>query len=292
MSTKPYSELEVVPGSLEAGNAEKHAYYAPEHYNSDDTQKVAYSSDDSHKILVHEQDRPRTICGLRKRTFYIIVIAALVVIVAAIGGGVGGALASKSSNAGGTAAQASSGSSTTPVSASISTSASTSTPASTLSTNPTRTATPTPTEIISTTTIVGPSATLLRDCPSSNNTLYTVTSNGKTQRFRKTCDATYANAFGGDAMVVRPFASLNQCITECAAFNQRNATEIQQGTSRRCNAVCWRNDVTKRDVWPGGQCFGYTTRNTTAGDFSFLVSPDPKLPATVCDGGALIDTEF
>jgi hypothetical protein len=282
MSTKPYSELEVVPGSLEAGNAEKHAYYAPEHYNSDDTQKVAYSSDDSHKILVHEQDRPRTICGLRKRTFYIIVIAALVVIVAAIGGGVGGALASKSSNAGGT----------TPVSASISTSASTSTPASTLSTNPTRTATPTPTEIISTTTIVGPSATLLRDCPSSNNTLYTVTSNGKTQRFRKTCDATYANAFGGDAMVVRPFASLNQCITECAAFNQRNATEIQQGTSRRCNAVCWRNDVTKRDVWPGGQCFGYTTRNTTAGDFSFLVSPDPKLPATVCDGGALIDTEF
>lgn len=37
--------------------------------------------------------RPRTICGLQKKTFWLLLVLAIVVIGAAVGGGVGGAMA-------------------------------------------------------------------------------------------------------------------------------------------------------------------------------------------------------
>jgi hypothetical protein len=274
---------------MEAGNATKHMYYAPEYHYANDTHKVAIPPSESQEYgygknpnaMVHEQDQPRTICGLRKRTFWIVAIVALIILVAVIGGGVGGALASKKSDTKAETAQGSVGAgstTTTAASASASNSVSSSTP----------TPSPTSTQSFSTTTIVGATATILRDCPSSNNSLYTVNSNGMTHQFRKACDATFVNAHGSDAMVVQSFASLNECITECAQFNFRNATEIKLGTSRRCNSVCWRNDVTKRDKWPGGQCFGWTTSNGTTGDFQYQATKDPKLPSTICDSAALV----
>jgi hypothetical protein len=296
MAQSPYSDLEVAPSSMEAGNATKHAYYAPEYHYANDTHKVAVSPAESQEYgygknpntMVHEQNQPRTICGLRKRTFWIIAIVALIILLAAIGGGVGGALVSKKSDTKADTAQGSAGAAATTTPASISTSNA----ATTSAINSVSSATPTPSPVsnptFSTTTIVGATATILRDCPASNNTLYTVTANGQTHQFRKACDATFVNAHGSDAMVVKPFASLNDCITECAEFNFRNKTEIALGTSRRCNSVCWRNDVTKRDKWPGGQCFGWTTSNGTSGGFQYQATTDPKLPSSICDSAALV----
>jgi hypothetical protein len=297
MAQSPHSDLRVAPSSVEAGNATKHMYYAPENHYANNTHKVAFSPTKSREYgygpnsnaMVHGQDQSRMICGLRKRTFWIIAIVALIILVAVIGGGVGGALALKKSDtkaeatqgtvsAGGTTTTAASISISNAASASASNSASLSTP------------TPSPTSIqsFSTTTIVGATATILRDCPSSNNSLYTVNSSGMTQQFRKVCNAIFVNAVGSDAMVMLPFATLNDCIAQCARFNFNHRSEIKLGTSPRCNSVCWRNDVTKRDRWPGGQCFGWTTSNGTTGDYQYRATEDPKLPSTICDSAVLV----
>lgn len=286
MANNQHSDLEVVPGDLEAGEGQKRAHYAPGYYHDNsDTHKVAYGADDTNKVpyatnythnapstsLPYQQKQPRTICGLKKKTLWIIVIVAIVLIVAAIGGGVGGALASKGSSSSNSAgAQASSAPSSNP------------------STSPTPTVIE-PSTPITTSIIVGPSSTIRRDCPSSNGTLYTIAQGDTTMQFRKACSATFVNAHGSDAMVVKPFASLNECINECAQYNIRNKTEISQGVSRKCNSVCWRNDFQKRDAWPGGQCFGWTTQNTTTGGFNYEVTKDPKLPVTICDSAILIN---
>jgi hypothetical protein len=109
-------------------------------------------------------------------------------------------------------------------------------------------------------------------------------------QFRKACEATFVNANNLDAMVVQPFDSLDKCINECAQYNLRNRTEIQQGKSRICNSVCWRNDFVQRDKWPGGMCFGWTTQNTTSGGFKYQVGS--TFPETACDSAALINQEF
>jgi hypothetical protein len=59
---------------------------------------------------------------------------------------------------------------------------------------------PTSTPAVTTTQVPGPSTTLLRDCPSSNNTLYSVDI-GSVMSFRKVCNLSYRNSLGEDAVV-------------------------------------------------------------------------------------------
>jgi hypothetical protein len=260
-----HSDLEVVP-KAEAPEAQKYAYYAPEpHRDPDvDTHKVAYET------AVHEQYQPRTICGLRRRIFWIVVIVVVIVVGAVVGGGVGGALASKSASHNSNANDAGATQPPPPQSSSIG-------------------ATPTsvePTITVTTTSIVGPSSTILRDCPSSNGTLYDVTLGDTKMSFRKACDISFVNVNGIDNAYGKPVKSLNECIDLCAAFNINNKTQIAAGTSRICNAVCWRNTFDKINDWPGGMCFGFTSQNSS-GTFRY------KLPAeTRCDSAALINQAY
>jgi hypothetical protein len=278
----PHSDLEVVTnvGSLEA---EKCAYYAgtagdaPEAYRfpDDDTHKVAYGT------YTNEQSPNSTTCGLRKRTFWIAVIVGIIIVAAAVGGGVGGALSSKSSRHSSEANAASTGS---PSEAAQSSSPPRS-QARSASIVPTSTSAE-PSTTVTTTSIVGPSSTLLRDCPSSNSTLYDVTLGETTMSFRKACSNSFVNANGIDNAFGRPVASLNECINLCAAYNVNNKTQIQRGSSRICNAVCWRNTFDKINDWPGGMCFGFASQNSS-GSFRYK-TPDE----TRCDSAALINQVY
>lgn len=275
MATNPHSDLEVV-----SQDTHKYPYYSPDPIpaypsTGTDTNKIAY--------VTYEDQTPNTntICGLRKRTIWIAVIAAVVVVAAAIGGGVGGALASrKSSNA-----------TTSPDSSS--TSAAQSTPGvSSSAQNPTASSTPTSsTPSLSTATLTGPTSsplsTILRDCPSSNNTVYTVAYGSTTQQYRKLCSNAYLNVNGVDNVIGVVVASLDECINRCTAYNINNQTDIEAGRDRICNAVCWRNTFDEANDWPGGMCFGYTTQNTTVeGGTAFRVGSKAE---RICDSAALMN---
>lgn len=132
---------------------------------------------------------------------------------------------------------------------------------------------------ITTSTEIGPTQTLYRDCPSSNNTVYNAIGSAAYQ-FRKICGASYKQPRAN--VVNQAAASLNDCIDLCIAFNINNKTEIASGRSSPCNSVCWRNNVRDPD-WPG-QCFGSTTINSTAG---FQYNDED-----VCDSGAWINQSF
>lgn len=278
MSRNEHSDLEVVPES-ERPEQQKYAYYSPEPIipasYGEDTHKIPYTQ------AVHEQDQPRTICGIRKRTFWIVLIVAIIVIVAAVGGGVGGALANRSSST----SQASSQSQSPAPSGAKSTA-----PAS-LSTTPTPTSSET-TASLSTSTIAGPTSTILRDCPSSNDTLYTTNFGSSKMQFRKACEISFTGAPGQKDSLATPVASLDECINLCAAYNIQNRTEIENRTGRSgiCNAVCWRNTFDSINDWPGGMCFGFTTLNTTRdGESAWKFT----LPAeTRCDSAALINQDY
>jgi hypothetical protein len=261
-----HSDLEVVP-KAEAPEAQKYAYYAPDPSPAPytDTHKVAYHTN------VHELEQGRTICGLQKRTFCIVAIVAMIAVVA-VGGAVGGALATKSSSKNADAKDATAARPSPQSEAPIS-------------------ITPTPTSAessttITTTSIVGPSSTIFRDCPSSNGSLYDVTLGDTKMSFRKACEISYVNSNGIDSAYGKPVKSLNECIDLCAAFNINNRTQIAAGTSRICNAVCWRNTFDKINDWTGGMCFGFTSQNSS-GMFRY------KLPAeTRCDSAALINQAY
>jgi hypothetical protein len=277
MSHAPhYPGLEVVPSTE---TTPKYAYYAPEHNAPEaylehdvDTHKIAYINN----VYEHKEETSR-ICGLRRRTVWIALIVAIIVVLAAVGGGVGAALASRSS-------KDTSNSNANKVDApslepsSIS-SMSTSTP------TPTRTA-PEPSTTIRTESIVGPSSTIFRDCPSSNDTLYDVVTGETKMTFRKECSISFVNANGIQSNFGKPVKSLNDCIDMCAAYNISNKTQIAAGTNRLCNSVCWRNTFDKINDWPGGMCFGFTSQNSS-GTFRY------RMPAeTRCDSAALINQEY
>ncbi|KAF3034343.1 hypothetical protein E8E11_000442 [Didymella keratinophila] len=284
MVSQPHSDLEVVA----ANDAHKYPYYAPTDNSPEavpsagtDTNKIAYESAE------YEQAAPQTICGLRKRTFWILLGVALVLVAAAVGGGVGGALASRSSesskSSNGSNSESNSSSRTTRSSAQ---SASTSPPSST-------TPIPSSTVVISTSTIVGPSSsavpTLFRDCPSSNNTLYSVTYGATSYQYRKLCNNAYTNINGVGTSVQGVFSTLNECIDKCASYNRANATRIRAGTDPLCNSVCWRNTFDERNDWEGGHCFGFTTSNATvSGQTQFRVTNT----GDICDSAALINQDF
>lgn len=219
----------------------------------------------------NEQDggagRKKRICGLAARTFWILSAVVLAIIVAAaVGGGVGGSVAARN--------KAASPSYQEPA-ASISTTGTT-----TASTSGTATATTTTSASVTTTEVVGPTSTLYRDCPSSNETLYSVDF-GSTGSYvyRKFCSMSIVN--NGVDLVNTGTTSLDSCINLCAAYNMENATEIASGASQPCNSVCWRNGFTDND-WPG-QCFGATTQNSSSTGWK-LDSTE-----TICDAAGWIN---
>jgi hypothetical protein len=218
-------------------------------------------------------------------------MVATIVVAAAVGGAVGGTLASKSSRNGGRATNAD-GPQSELHSATATPTSSTQTPASALLSTITPTPTTTPpasaqsTADVTTTSVVGPSRTLLRDCPSANDTLYDVTHGDNTMSFRKECSIAFVNDGGGNTFKGTVVNSLNECIDLCAAYNINNKTQIADGSSRICNSVCWRNTFEKINDLPGGMCFGFTSQNSS-GTFTY------KLPAeTRCDSAALINQAF
>lgn len=180
---------------------------------------------------------------------------------------------------------------------SSSTSALSTTSLSPASTSLTMSSTPTPTTTqsttVSTTSIVGPSTTLYRDCPSSDNTLHDITLGDKTYTFRKFCN-TVLLTIGDNSLVNQATTDLNTCINKCALYNHQNASEIATGDpawyvplllplpsfplsqparhladiALCCisNTVCWWNNV---DVQLPGQCWGFVTQNSSAGEFQF-----------------------
>lgn len=284
MSSIPHSTLEVAPNT-ELPEPQKFAYYAPELYvdSEIDTHKYPYNSDDP------DLGQQETICGLRKSRFWILVVVAVVVVIAAVGGGIGGALASASSNKGSNAKTADTSqpdgvnallsSFTSPSSSAAAAAAASSSLSLTASIGPSllssTTSTPTmePKISVTATTIVGPTSTIVRDCPSSNDTLYDVTLGNTKMSFRKECGISIVGTGVNQNAVVKVVSSLDECIDLCAAYNINNRTRIAAGTDKVCNTVCWRNTFDKINDWPGGMCFGFAGQNTTDNTFKY------KLPA-------------
>jgi hypothetical protein len=215
--------------------------------------------------------RKQRICGIAAKTFWIVLAVLIIVIVAAaVGGGVGASALRKNSNKSSAATNSSPQSRTT-----------TSAPSSPSTGPVTSSATTTTSPSVSTTQVVGPSTTLLRDCPSSDNTIYDVTlGTAQKMSFRKKCNASFLS---NKVNAVRDQTTdLDDCINLCAAFNIQNKTEIQAGTSDPCNAVCWRGTF-DNDDFPG-TCFGFTTTNSSG---EFVYTQD-----SLCDGAAWINQSF
>lgn len=283
-----YSDLEVVPGT----GLEYFTKYdeGPQHVTryeaglEHDTRRPYPTQKhlDTHKQIAVPRGPSRT-CGLAPRTFWIFMIIGTVLIIGgAVGGGVAGSqLAMKKTSTGGVSSTAINSIQTSSTSDSSSiTSERTSSQHSTSSTTPTRTTTPGVS--LTTSQIIGPSVTLLRDCPSSNNTLYGITLGTINMNYRKVCGMSYINirqGQDGEEVVNSRTSSLDSCINFCAAYNVQNATEIAAGISSVCNAVCWRNSLGS-DNFPS-QCFGYTTKNSSN---AFVITEE-----AICDSAAWVD---
>jgi hypothetical protein len=226
-----------------------------------DSYKEAHNdtrNNDANTMDYSEPVTPKRICGITPRIFYILVaVVTLIIVGAAVGGGVGGSQASKKST---------SRSSTVLAGQSATSNNATQGP---ITAAPTATTYP-----ITTTSTVGPSTTLILDCPSSNNTLY----NAEGALFRKLCSNNFLNANSQD-VVNEPANSLNDCINFCAAYNLNNETAIAAGTDTVCNAVCWRATIVGDDF--PGQCFGFATQNSSG---NFVLAGDTK-----CDSAAWIN---
>lgn len=203
---------------------------------------------DAQPEIPHTKQEKHEICGLRPWLFYTIAaIAIVVVIAAAVAGGVAGSR-TRSSASPQAATQSENPALTTssPTSPSVS---STTLVSSTTS--------------VTTSELPGPSGvTLLRDCPSSNQTIYPFGGSSDTLLFRKSCNMCAINHYGISAMIEQMAASLDECIDLCGSFDIQNETEIQSGNANACNAVCWRYDVVDPQV---GLCFGYNTQNLSDG---------------------------
>ncbi|ORY17430.1 hypothetical protein BCR34DRAFT_596905 [Clohesyomyces aquaticus] len=257
---------------------------------SNDTHKVvsAYYYDPNNKN--HPPPYPgknERVCGAERRTFYIGVAIIMVVILAAVVGGVvGGIVTRKSSSSPSTSAGTESTPSSTPSSSPSSSPSGTSLASTGTTPSP---ATTTPSFTISTTTLIGPSATLIRDCPSANDTIYDITyGSAPPMSFRKICNANFRTvkrpAGVGDNSVNAHTNSLNECIDLCASYDTRNKTRITQGKDFVCNAVCWINSLAEKQP---GQCFGFTTKNDTGG-FTLDMTPD----VVKCDTAAWINQGY
>ncbi|KAL1858754.1 hypothetical protein Daus18300_009888 [Diaporthe australafricana] len=217
------------------------------------------------------------VCGLRPRIFWPLAIGTILLIGAAVGGGVGGVLATRQ-------VAATSSTSISPSEAAATTASPTTSPTASLTTSPTTTATSsslqsttttTPTTTKSTsssgtkTAIYGPSGSVIyRDCPASDDTMYT-SSEEPSWQWRKFCDnTTFVSAKVGQQWVNTFAVDLDACVDMCVKSSVDRESAIAAGEQDPCNAVCWRNGF-ENDDYPG-QCFGFTTANSTAtGEFQF-----------------------
>ncbi|RHZ52898.1 uncharacterized protein CDV56_100955 [Aspergillus thermomutatus] len=172
-------------------------------------------------------DAPRTICGFRRRYFWIGVVVAVVVIAAAVGGGVGGSLAKKDSG--------------TSSPASTATAASTSTSTSTSATS---------------------SAT---SCPMANGTTITVQQTDYIQLCHTDlCSDTGGCAsvtISDNDLVNFKTNSLEQCIQRCVVYNNIIKGEPCKGVSwdetapsstNRTHRCFLKNDTSIRKTAPSG----------------------------------------
>ncbi|MCJ1472947.1 hypothetical protein MMC13_001596 [Lambiella insularis] len=263
MSQQPESEgLQVAhpykdaPSDLEVNESSPAKYpdQAPEPYTTYNPQ--APQSYTPYTPYHPQSSGPSLICGLRRRTFFIILAASTVVILAAaIGGGVGGSLSSKSSQS---VTPVSAPTSSAPLSSAAAASAGTSSSSSAISSAaPSTTPTPTTSSApsLTTSTIVSATQTLLRDCPSSNDTIYTVTLGTAQQNFVKNCSMVWvADKTTSDNFIVQQTVSLDDCVQLCAQFNINDHVS-SAGEPQTCNSVCWRNGFVGDDS--PGMCFGY-----------------------------------
>lgn len=217
----------------------------------------------------------RRVCGLRRTTFAILVAAAVVIIAAAaLGGGLGGGLSrNKTATASSQLAltfSTSSSLTSEPVSSTSTTSASASTASS-------------DSNLIVTAevgTVSGTPVTLYRDCPSSNDSLYSVQYSSTTYEFRKLCNTVFvvSSSVQNANWVNQPTSSLNDCINLCTGWNENNVTK--GNADKVCSAVCWRYGFEDDDL--PGQCFGYTSNNASSGGFSAQMDD-------LCDAAAWIN---
>lgn len=168
-----------------------------------------------------ESGARKRVCGLAPRLFWIVLsIIAVVMVGAAVGVGVGVSLANRSQSVESPSASSTSALSTTSISPDST--------GSSLMIGGTPTSTTTQSISVSTTSIVGPSTTLYRDCPSSDNTLHDITLGERTYTFRKFC-STVLLTIGDNSLVNQPTTDLNTCINKCALYNHQNASEIAAG---------------------------------------------------------------
>ncbi|KAI1272152.1 hypothetical protein F5Y07DRAFT_309879 [Xylaria sp. FL0933] len=273
MSTYQYSGLEVAPGRAPEVVPNRNP---PEVVPGRDPEVVPYYYDNKQNNYQSPTAPPpkgSRICGLSPRTFWIIFGVSTFLVIGSIVGGVAGGLVSRKHNS------SSSSKEDTGMSASSTSPASTSSALASSSSPMPTTSTPT----ISTSTVVLPTTTLLRDCPSSNGTLYDVAyGSGAPLIFRKYCTAGFRHVLNGIDVLNEPTQSLNDCINACTNYNDTNKTAIATGNNQTCNAVCWRNNEQLDNINQiPGQCFGYTTLNTSAG---FTVTDE-----VLCDSAAWIN---
>ncbi|KAI1357564.1 hypothetical protein F5Y08DRAFT_352220 [Xylaria arbuscula] len=253
MSNHVYSDLEVAPGK------------APPLVPVNDPNIMPSSSYEADKHYVQgvpdvpeaASNRLRTVCGLNLKTFWIVLGVSLLVIVGSIAGGVAGGLHSKSSNNSPSSSYEKTNSTSSPPSSNSSLTSPTPTSSTLTDTNPT----------VSTTTVIFPSATLARDCPSSNQTTYSIAyGEDEPITFRKFCLAGFRHVVNLNDVVKEQTLSLNDCINACVSYDDKNKEAIAAGDSQICNAVCWRNN--KRQGDPNhipGFCFGYAALNSSTG---------------------------
>lgn len=191
------------------------------------------NKDDLPEAVPPEASPKKRICGLAPRSFWILLAAIAVVIVGAaigIGAGVGLSISNRSQSTENSSASSASSSTTTATSlgvVSTSTSASASASSSSSSAPTTTSAQSTS---VTTTQVVGPSSTLYRDCPSSDNTIHDVTLGDETYMFRKFCSTVLVSIRGdNDNLVSTPTSDLNSCINQCAKYNYESASDIASG---------------------------------------------------------------
>jgi hypothetical protein len=180
------------------------------------------------------------VCGLRRRTFWILTTVVALVVVCSIIGGVAGGLASRKKDtapAAGATGAATAENTTTTAASQVPTSV---TRTSTASGDGTRT-----------TLLMTPTQTLLSDCPSSNNTIYSVQQDGNILSYVKFCGADIGRNPDKHLSIHQYTDSLDDCIKLCA-----DPPEKASGTGRDpCRAVCWRN--TRKFGVGAGFCYGF-----------------------------------
>lgn len=128
---------------------------------------------------------------------------------------------------------------------------------------------------------------LYRDCPSSDNIIYSYGGATSPMLFHKWCNKSCFNTQGWTAMINQDTSSLDDCIDLCAAYNLLldQTTVIDSDSSANssvCNAVCWRWNPEDQD-WPG-HCFGYMSLNVSG---HWNISRDSE-----CDSAGWINQYF